>query len=104
MSSPPNPASLPLRNSSKKVKSDHHTPSASEQAVLQKRLLKELHNHAWEFGAERVAEMLSADGEGPTKTLVESAHEGLRKELEERAPDWPTVTAKRVWCPLLRHS
>ena len=73
--------------------------SSSDQADLQNRLSKELHDHAWEFDAKRVAEMLSANSKGPTKTLVESAHKALHKVLEEQAFGWPSVRMERVWYP-----
>ena len=71
----------------------YHTPPVSDQADLQKRLFKELHDHVWQFGAKRVAEMLSADGKGSTETLVNSAHNTLRKVLDGQASGWPAVGA-----------
>ena len=65
--------------------------SSSAQADLQKRLSKQLHDHAWQFDAKRVAEMLSANGEGPTEALVKSAHKALCEVLKEQASDWPVV-------------
>ena len=81
------------------MKGYHHTPPVSDQAELQKHLSKELHDHAWEFDAERVAQMLSADDKGPTETLVQSAHEALCKALEEHAPDWSATKEERLWYP-----
>lgn len=72
----------------------------SAQSDLQKRLSK-IQDHAWEFDAKRVAEMLSAAGEGPSGTLVDSAH----KTLEEKAEShWPTTGKERAWYTPLRHS
>ena len=99
MSSSPHPASSPLRSSSKKIKSDHYTPPVSDQADLQERLSKELHGHAWQFDAQRIAEMLSATGKGPTEALVNSAYKALSRALEKQAPDWPTTGAERPWYP-----
>jgi len=42
--------------------------------------------------------MLSTNGEGPTETLVESAHKALPKVLKEQA-FWPTVKTERSWYP-----
>jgi len=89
--------SSPLRSSTKEVKSDHHTPTTLDQADLRNRLSKELDDHAWQFDAKRVAEMLSANGKGPTKTLVESTHEALRKVIKEQAIGWPSVGTEQVW-------
>ena len=97
MSSSPNPISSPLRSTSKKVKSDHYTPPVSDQVDLQKRLSKELHDHAWQFDASRVAEMLSVDGTGPTETLVKLAREAL--VIKEQEAGWPTGGTERVWYP-----
>jgi len=62
MSSPLVLVSTPLRGSSKKITSDHHTPPVSSQSDLQESLSQEIHDHTWEFDAERVAKMLSATG------------------------------------------
>ena len=88
------PASSPLRSSSKRSKSDHHTPPPSAQADLQKRLSKELRDHTWQFDAE----MLSATGKGPTKFLVDSAHRALGKK---QTPQWPMAGEEPTWYPPL---
>ena len=97
MSSSPNPISSPLRSTSKKVKSDHYTPPVSDQLDLQKRLSKELRDHAWQFDANRVAEMLSTDDKGPAETLVKLAHKIL--VIKEQEAGWPRVGTERVWYP-----
>ena len=99
MSSSPHPASSPLRSSSKKVKSDRHTPPVSDQAELKERLSKELHDHTWQFDAQKIAGMLSATGEGPTEALVNSAYKALSKIREEQAPGWPTAGEESKWYP-----
>ena len=43
--------------------------------------------------------MLSATGEGPTETLVNSAHKALSNVLEEQARGWPTTGEERLWYP-----
>ena len=63
---------------------------------LQESLSKEIHDHAWKFDANRIAEMLSATGEGPLEMLVDSAHEVLRKM---NSPSWPTAGTERDWYP-----
>ena len=63
------------------------------------RLSKELHDHAWQFDAERIAEMLSDTGEGPTEALANSAYKALSKVLKKQAPDWPTTAEERPWYP-----
>jgi len=99
MSSSSDPTSSPLRGSDKKATSDDDTPPVSDQAELQTRLLKELHDHAWEFEARRVTEMLSINGKGPTETLVKSAYNALRKVLKEQASGWPTAGTELAWYP-----
>ena len=85
---------MPLRASSKKIKSDHHTPSVSHQSDLKESLSKEIRNHTWEFDAERIAKMLSAANKGPPVALVDSAHKALG---ENASPVWPTVDAEQPW-------
>jgi hypothetical protein len=63
---------------------------------LQESLFKELRDHAWEFDSKRIAVMLSATGEGPSDTLVDSAHTVLGKRLLDR----PTVKTERIWYTL----
>ena len=99
MSSSPRPASPPLRSTSTGVKSDYRTPSVSAQSDLQKLLSGGIHDHAWQFNAVRIAEMLSATGKGPTEVLVNSTHEALRETLTGKALGWPSVETKRAWYP-----
>ena len=61
--------------------------ACTSQPDLQ-RLLLDIHDHAWEFKAERIAGMLSPTGETPSDILVNSAHEALGKKT---SPNWPTV-------------
>ena len=63
---------------------------------LQESLSKEIHDHAWKFDANRIAEMLSTTGEGPPERLADSAHEALRKM---NSPSWPTAGTERDWYP-----
>ena len=81
------------------MKSDHHTPPVSGQVDLQKRLSKELRDHAWQFNAKRIAEMLSANGKGPPETLVKSTHKALCKVIKEQEAGWPMGGTERVWYP-----
>ena len=94
MSSSPHPTSTPLRSSSKKIKSGHHTPPVLSQADLQKSLSKEIRGHAWEFDAERIAQMLSATGKAPTETLVTSA-----RTLMTNPSSWPPAAGERECYP-----
>jgi len=98
MSSSSAPTSTPLRASSKKIKSDHHTPPVSHQSDLKESLSKEIRNHTWEFDAERIAKMLSAANKGPSAALVDSAHEALGKKVSSV---WPTADAEQLWYPPL---
>jgi len=88
------PSSSSIRTSSERVKSDHQTPPVSTQEDLQESLSQELCDHAWQFNAERIAEMLSATGERPTEALMNSAHEGL---LKKQTPGWPTTGEEQAW-------
>jgi len=92
------PTSTPLRGSSKKTSSDHHTPPVTSQSGLQESLSQEIHNDTWEFDAKRIAKMLSATGEGPPDALVNSAHEALGKKT---SLDRPTIDEERYWYPPL---
>jgi len=92
MSSSPHPPS-PLRSTSGRVKSDHTIP-VSVQLDLQKQLSKGIHDHAWEFDAKRIAEMLSAAGKAPSNALVDSAHKALEKRVQHI---WPIVGTERTW-------
>ena len=85
--------SAPLRASSKRTESDHHTPPASHQSDLKGVLSKEIRNHTWEFDAERIARMLSAANKGPPVALIDSAHKAPGKV----SPVWPTVDAEQPW-------
>jgi len=93
MSSSSAPASAPLRASSKRTKSDHHTPPASHQSDLKESLSKEIRNHTWEFNAERIARMLSTANKGPPVAPIDSAHKAPGKV----SPVWPTVDAEQPW-------
>ena len=94
MSSTLVPTSTPLRGSSKKISSDHHTPPATFQSDLQESLSQEIHDHTWEFDAERIAKMLSATSEGPPDALVDSAHQVLGKNTPLV---WPTADDEILW-------
>ena len=96
MSSSPHPTSTPLRVSSRKIASGHHTPPVTLQVDPQNSLSKEIRDHTWEFDANRIAKMLSATGEEPLERLADSAHEALRKM---NSPSWPTAKMERDWYP-----
>jgi len=98
MSSSLVPTSTPLRGSSKKITSDHHTPPVSSRSDLQESLSQEIHDHTWEFDAKRIAKVLSATDEGPPDALVDSAHKVLG---EKTSPSWPIVDGERLWYPPL---
>ena len=67
MSSSPVPMSMPLHASSKRTKSNHYTLPVSLQSNLKEALSGEIHNHTWEFDAERITKILSPTNEGPSK-------------------------------------
>ena len=90
--------STPLRGSSKKISSGHYTSPVTSQYDLQESLSQEVHDHTWEFDAERIARMLSATGEGPPDALVDSAHKVLGKKT---SLVWPTTDDERQWYPPL---
>ena len=89
---PTTPSSSPLRGTSGRVERNHHTP-VSAQVDLQSLLSEEIRDHAWEFNSNRITEMLSVTGNGPTETLVNSAH----KTLKPNPPSWHTAEGERDW-------
>ena len=81
------------------MKSDNHTPPVSSQVDLQKRLSRELHDHAWKFDANRVAEMLHDDhcvlGRA-SRVLLMRYPTGEGEELEPCIPALgPTVRTRK---------
>ena len=76
--------------------SGQHTPPA--RFNLQKLLSEEVQDHAWEFSAKRIAEMLSAVGNGPSDILVSSTHKAL-DEMEQ--PRWPKTRKEWTWYYLI---
>ena len=93
MSSSSAPTSTPLHSTSKIIKTGNSTPPESLQSDLQESFSKEIHDHTWEFDADRIAKILSAANKGPPVALVDSAHKALGKV----SPVWPTVDAEQPW-------
>ena len=92
--------SSPLRPTTKRAGSEHHTPPPSSQAELKKQLFEsEIRGHAWEFDAQTVAKMLSADVIFPSDVLVNSAYGSLKRA---GLPVWPDEGAEQRWYPPLQ--